>query len=117
MAFECEARDSRRAYGRRPLGLPIQHRHLRLRPAGHPSCYDELETYFIVYEAMQQLDDNDSGSVMDFKRLLEQDIRKSRRYIRKKKLGRFSVGVLLCILIVALAAFMVYVVMQMIRII
>ena len=72
------------------------------------SCYDELETYFIVHEAMQQLDDNDSGSVMDFKRLLEQDIRKSRR---------FSVGVLLCILIVALAAFMVYVVMQMIRII
>ncbi|MBC5779733.1 zf-HC2 domain-containing protein [Blautia sp. M29] len=81
------------------------------------SCYDELETYFIVHEAMQQLDDNDSGSVMDFKSLLEQDIRKSRRYIRKKKLGRFSVGVLLCILIVALAAFMVYVVMQMIRII
>ena len=81
------------------------------------SCYDELETYFIVHEAMQQLDDNDSGSVMDFKSLLEQDIRKSRRYIRKKKLGRFSVGVLLCILIVALAAFMVYVVMQMVRII
>ena len=81
------------------------------------SCYDELETYFIVHEAMQQLDDNDSGSVMDFKSLLEQDIRKSRRYIRKKKIGRFSVGVLLCILIVALAAFMVYVVMQMIRII
>ena len=81
------------------------------------SCYEELETYFIVHEAMQQLDDNDSGSVMDFKSLLEQDIRKSRRYIRKKKLVRFSVGVLLCILIVALAAFMVYVVMQMIRII
>ena len=81
------------------------------------SCYDELATYFIVHKAMQQLDDNDSGSVMDFKSLLEQDIRKSRRYIRKKKLGRFSVGVLLCILIVALAAFMVYVVMQMIRII
>ena len=81
------------------------------------SCYDELATYFIVHKAMQQLDDNDSGSVMDFKSLLEQDIRKSRRYIRKKKIGRFSVGVLLCILIVALAAFMVYVVMQMIRII
>ena len=66
---------------------------------------------------MQQLDDNGSGSVMDFKSLLEQDIRKSRRYIRKKKLGRFSAGVLLGILIVALAAFMVYVVMQIVRII
>ena len=81
------------------------------------SCYDELETYFIVHEVTQQLDDDSSDSVLDFKKLLEQDIRKSRRYIRKKKLGRFSVGVLLCILIVALAAFMVYVVMQMIRII
>ena len=80
------------------------------------SCYDELETYFIVHEVTQQLDDDSSDSVLDFKKLLEQDIRKSRRYIRKKKLGRFSVGVLLCILIVALAAFMVYVVMQMIRI-
>ena len=81
------------------------------------SCYDELETYFIVHEVTQQLDDSSSNSVLDFKNLLEQDIRKSRRYIRKKKLGRFSVGVLLCILIVALAAFMVYVVMQMVRII
>ena len=81
------------------------------------SCYDELETYFIVHEVTQQLDDDSSDSVLDFKKLLEQDIRKSRRYIRKKKLGRFSVGVLLCILIVALAAFMVFVVMQMIRII
>ena len=81
------------------------------------SCYDELETYFIVHEVTQQLDDDSSDSVLDFKKLLEQDIRKSRRYIRKKKLGGFSVGVLLCILIVALAAFMVYVVMQMIRII
>ena len=81
------------------------------------SCYDELETYFIVHEVTQQLDDDSSDSVLDFKKLLEQDIRKSRRYIRKKKLVRFSVGVLLCILIVALAAFMVYVVMQMIRII
>ena len=38
------------------------------------SCYDELETYFIVHEVTQQLDDDSSDSVLDFKKLLEQDI-------------------------------------------
>ena len=37
------------------------------------SCYDELETYFIVHEVTQQLDDDSSDSVLDFKKLLEQD--------------------------------------------
>ena len=41
-----------------------------------PSCYDELETYFIVHEAMQQLDEKEDGTVLDFKKLLEQEIRK-----------------------------------------
>ena len=50
-----------------------------------PSCYDELETYFIVYEVTQQLDDQAENTVLDFKTLLAQDIRKSRRYIHKKR--------------------------------
>lgn len=45
-----------------------------------PSCYDELETYFIVHEAMQQLDEKEDGTVLDFKKLLEQEIRRSRFY-------------------------------------
>ena len=32
------------------------------------SCYDELETYFIVHEVTQQLDDDSSDSVLDFKK-------------------------------------------------
>ena len=76
------------------------------------SCYDELETYFIVHEAMQQLNEDSGESVLDFKDLLEQDIRKSRRYICKKKLYRFCIGAMICLLIVALAAFLVYVMMQ-----
>ena len=31
-----------------------------------PSCYEELETYFIVHEVTQQLDDNSSASVLHF---------------------------------------------------
>ena len=76
------------------------------------SCYDELETYFIVHEAMQQLNEDSGESVLDFKDLLKQDIRKSRRYICKKKLYRFCIGAMICLLIVALAAFLVYVMMQ-----
>ena len=76
------------------------------------SCYDELETYFIVHEAMQQLNEDSGEYVLDFKDLLKQDIRKSRRYICKKKLYRFCIGAMICLLIVALAAFLVYVMMQ-----
>jgi hypothetical protein len=65
----------------------------------------------------QQLDDNSSNSVLDFKGLLEQDIRKSRRYIRKKKLSWFLVGAGICLLIAALAAILVYVMMETIHII
>lgn len=36
------------------------------------SCYDELETYFIVHEAIQQLDEKEDGTVLDFRELLEQ---------------------------------------------
>lgn len=76
------------------------------------SCYDELETYFIVHEAMQQLNEDSGESVLDFKDLLEQDIRKSRRYICKKKLYRFCIGAMISLLIVSLAALLVYVMMQ-----
>ena len=57
------------------------------------SCYDELETYFIVHKAMEQLDENGKDQILDFRELLEEDIRKSRRYILKKKFFRTVEGV------------------------
>lgn len=80
------------------------------------SCYDELETYFIVHEVTQQLDDSSSNSVLNFKNLLEQDIRKSRRYIRKKKLSWFLLGASICLLTAVLAAILVYVMMETVHI-
>ena len=71
--------------------------------------YDELETYFIVHEVTQQLDDDSSDSVLDFKKLLEQDIRKSRRYIRKKKASWLMFGVSICLLIATIAAILIFV--------
>ena len=77
-----------------------------------PSCYDELETYFIVHAAMQQLDEKQEDSVLDFKGLLEEDIRKSRRYIRKKKFHRAIAAVAVCVLIAALVVFLVFVILE-----
>ena len=76
------------------------------------SCYDELETYFIVHEAMQQLDEKQEDSVLDFKELLEEDIRKSKRYIRKKKFHRAIAAVAVCVLIAALVVFLVFVILE-----
>lgn len=75
------------------------------------SCYDELETYFIVYEVMQQLNESSRDSVLDFKDLLEQDIKSSRRYIRKKKWSWALVGTGICIMIAVLAAIVVYLIL------
>ena len=47
--------------------------------------YDELETYFIVNKVTQQLDEQEDGSVLDFQKLLEQDIRRARRNIHKRR--------------------------------
>ncbi len=77
-----------------------------------PSCYDELETYFIVHAAMQQLDEKQEDTVLDFKELLEEDIRKSRRYIRKKKFHRAIAAVAVCVLIAALVVFLVFVILE-----
>ena len=80
------------------------------------SCYDELATYFIVHKAMEQLDEKQEDSVLDFRELLEEDIRKSRRYIRKKKLSWFIFGASICLLIAVLAAVLVYVMMETVHI-
>ena len=76
------------------------------------SCYDELETYYIVHEVTQQLDASESESVLDFKKLLEMDIRKSRRTLRQKKITRFVIGIFACFLIILLAVFLFYAMME-----
>ena len=60
------------------------------------SCYDELATYFIV----------------DFRKLLEEDIRKSRKYIRRKKFHRAVAAVAVCALIAVLVVFLIFVILE-----
>lgn len=76
------------------------------------SCYEELETYFIVHEAMLQLNEEEEEAVLDLRHLLEQDITKSRHYIYKKKAVRAISVLLFMILIVAVVVFVVFAVRQ-----
>ena len=76
------------------------------------SCYDELATYFIVHKAMQPLDEKQEDSVLDFKELLEEDIRKSRRYIRRRKIRRAIAAAAFCVLIAALVIFLIFVILE-----
>lgn len=77
-----------------------------------PSCYDELETYFIVHEVTQQLDDQAENTVLDFKTLLAQDIRKSRRYIHKRRGMQFAAGMLILMLTGALIVFLIFLIAE-----
>lgn len=45
-----------------------------------PSCYDELETYFIVYYAMKRLDNDKEGS-FNMSKLLQEDMKKRKRQV------------------------------------
>ena len=76
------------------------------------SCYEELETYFIVHEAMMQLDEEEENSMLDFKHLLEQDIRKSRWYIYRQKSKNLMLAILFVLLVGVVAFFFVFIVMQ-----
>lgn len=77
-----------------------------------PSCYDELETYFIVHAAMQQLDEQSRDSTLDLRELLEEDIRKSKHYILKMRFRRALSGMGFCALIAGLGVFLIYIIMQ-----
>lgn len=77
-----------------------------------PSCYDELETYFIVHAAMQQLDQESRNATFDLRELLEEDIRRSKHYILREKFRRALSGVGFCALIAGLGGFLIYIIMQ-----
>ena len=77
-----------------------------------PSCYDELETYFIVHAAMRQLDEESGDSSLDLRELLEDDIHRSKHYILKMKFRRALSGVGFCTLIAGLGGFLIYIIMQ-----
>ena len=64
---------------------------------------------FIVHAAIQQLDEESKDSTLDFRELLEEDIRKSKHYILKKKFRRALSAVGFCALIAGAGGFLIYI--------
>ncbi|MBP9999932.1 MAG: zf-HC2 domain-containing protein [Clostridiales bacterium] len=75
-----------------------------------PSCYEELETYYIVHEATKQLDEEEDHLNFDMMGLLEEDIRERKIEIgRERWLNYFSFGIS-GVVIIAFAYFLAHVV-------
>lgn len=72
-----------------------------------PGCMDELETYFIVQAALKQLDREDENTVLDMKKLLEQDIRKKEAWVRRRKFARVCGKALLTFIFLIAVIFLV----------
>ena len=60
-----------------------------------------------IEQALQQLDEKEDGTVLDFRKLLKQDIRRSRRIIRQRKAIKAVTGILVIGALVILAAFFI----------
>ena len=68
------------------------------------SCRDELETYFFVYKAIENLDDEtEKDTAMNFKTLLDQDLKHERHRVMLWRIRRIFLilGILASIALIA----------------
>ena len=73
------------------------------------SCRDELETYFIVYKAIENLDaETETDTAMNFKKLLDQDLKHERHRIMLWRVRRILLilGILASIALIAFGTFL-----------
>lgn len=66
------------------------------------SCYDELETYYTVYFAMQRLDSDKNEETFDIKEMLREDIRRRHHRIRRYKIRQSVLAILVLVVLVFL---------------
>ncbi|MDO4614909.1 MAG: zf-HC2 domain-containing protein [Lachnospiraceae bacterium] len=56
-----------------------------------PDCYDELETYFIIYFSLKYLDDDSKNTSYDLRKILKDQIKRNEASIQAGKMVvRFS---------------------------
>ncbi len=77
-----------------------------------PSCYDELETGFIVKEALQKLDADDSEENLDFRKLLNEDLEHSRKQVQGRRMLRMVWAVVVFAAIGALLVLLLFVIIK-----
>ena len=76
------------------------------------SCYDELETYFIVHEAIQQLDEKEDGTVLDFRELSGTGYPSITQIYPPERWLHFLSVIFFMAVVIAAASFVVFLVME-----
>lgn len=72
------------------------------------SCYDELQTYYMVYFAMEHLENGDSDRSYNMNTVLLEDLEHRERYVKREMAKRWILvigGVLLVLLVPLFALF------------
>lgn len=80
-----------------------------------PSCYEELETYFTVFEATRHLDDEVLGSVLDLKKAFQEDLNKSRAYLMRVKAERTTKKIITAFCSLSMIVFLTYIGVQIVE--
>lgn len=70
-----------------------------------PSCYDELQTYYMVYFAMEHLENGESNSSYNLNNVLLEDLKHRERYVRRERIRRVFLAAV-CAFAILLAVFL-----------
>lgn len=72
---------------------------------GCPSCYDELQTYYTVYFAMEHLENGESDTSYNMNTVLSEDLKHREWYVKREMAKRWLlvIGCILLILLVPLS--------------
>ncbi|MCI9545122.1 MAG: zf-HC2 domain-containing protein [Lachnospiraceae bacterium] len=63
------------------------------------SCYDELQTYYTVYFAMEHLENGESNPSYNMNNVLLEDLKHRERYVRRVKIQRMVLAVSFALLV------------------
>ncbi len=69
------------------------------------SCYDELQTYFTVYFAMEHLENGESNPSYNMNNVLLEDIKNRERYVKRESIRRALLASV-CVFVTLLALFL-----------
>lgn len=72
------------------------------------SCYDELQTYYAVYFAMEHLENGERNPSYNMNTVLQEDLKHRERHVRRELAKRWLLvtGCILLILLVLLSLFL-----------
>lgn len=78
-----------------------------------PSCYEELETYYIVHFAIRHLDDEDGENMtFDMHKMLEQDLHNREHYVHRRKIRKVLHVFLRVIFLLLVLGLLIFAAMQ-----